>query len=421
MTNHDLLVKRRKKINLYLEHGMQDKIIKFFRDWDSIDDLAVKCVLWGHIFMPEYFSSKSPDFHYEMIKKFFNNNNEYNAYPRGFGKALSLETLILTSCGFKDLSDIKIGDKVFSEKGELVDVLYKSEVYNDRDCYKVKFSDGSEIIADATHDWMVEDNLLRHRVDYKSDKPRKSLKMAKMTTEELSKDLFVDRKDGRKELKYSIPTTEPLKFGKKDLLVDPYFLGQWLGDGTSANCAITTEDEETVGYIYAYAADLGLKVRVQETGNNSKTYNITSGKGKDRVRSLTSMLNKIGVLNNKHIPDIYKHSDQRIEVLRGLMDSDGYINKKGYCEFTTINSRLAVDTLELIKSFGIKATIGCYDATIYGKIVGKKYRICFTTDVDVFSLSRKKARKTARKDPRIKRRFITDIEKVKQKLNFSYA
>src|SRR5690606_7017773 len=84
-------------------------------------------------------------------------------------------------------------------------------------------------------------------------------------------------------------------------------------------------------------------------------------------------LRNIGVLGNKHIPEKYLFSNlkTRRELLTGLMDSDGTIDTKGRCEFSTIKKQLAEDVLFLIRSLGIKANMKEGDAKLYGRIISK--------------------------------------------------
>ena len=72
------------------------------------------------------------------------------------GKALDVETPIMTTTGWKRMGDLTTNDQVFDENGEPVRILAVSEVWNDRPCYEVKFSDGEVIIADENHDWYVD-------------------------------------------------------------------------------------------------------------------------------------------------------------------------------------------------------------------------------------------------------------------------
>ena len=401
-----------KEFSDILDKADPKEIRDFFRS-KEIDELVVKCVIWGHHFWPKYFSKATPAFHYDLIKKFFSLGNDYTACPRGFGKDYWIETPTLTTEGYKKLKDIKVGDFVFGDDGKPTKVIKKTEIFYDRNCYAVKFSDGSEIIAGETHDWMVEDSLLRHRLDYiprngKKDtvKSRKSLKMLKLTTKELKDNLFVKRTDGKRELNYSIPVCKPIEFEEKKQEIEPYFLGQWLGDGTSKAPHITTMDEETVEYIYEYADRMGYKVRVIRAGGKSNTYCLSGG--------LHTKLKEVGVFGNKHIPQKYLQGsvEQRMEILKGLMDSDGTVSAGGHYEFCSTKNKLAEDTLELLWSLGVKATIGEYDSKLYGRIVGKKYRVCFSTDLDIFKLSYKKEKQTTKNNPRIKRRYIVAVDKV---------
>lgn len=72
------------------------------------------------------------------------------------GKALDVETPIMTTTGWKRMGDLTINDQVFDENGNPVRIVAVSEVWNNRPCYEVKFSDGAVIIADENHDWYVD-------------------------------------------------------------------------------------------------------------------------------------------------------------------------------------------------------------------------------------------------------------------------
>lgn len=72
------------------------------------------------------------------------------------GKALDVETPIMTTTGWKRMGDLTTDDQVFDENGNPVRILAVSEVWNNRPCYEIRFSDGSVIIADENHDWYVD-------------------------------------------------------------------------------------------------------------------------------------------------------------------------------------------------------------------------------------------------------------------------
>lgn len=321
---------------------------------------------------------------------------------RRFGKALALDTPILTTEGFKNLVDVTVDDFVFDEKGKPSRVLYKSDIYTGRNCYAVNFSDGTTIIADGKHDWLVEDKSYRKNI-------RRSGKVSlkKKTTEELSKNLrYLDNENN-----FSIPLALPVIHEKKDLPIEPYFLGLWLGDGTSGNCGITTADKEVIEYLQGYAHRLSMKVRKGGTGSAS-TYFITGDKGNNR--SLQEKLRVLNVINNKHIPETYLLGsiEQRMELLMGLMDSDGYAGE-GSNEYCTTSNILAIDMAKLLASLSIKSTIKEYDSKLYGRVVGRKYRLHFNTKTSVFKLRRKKDKQNIPNRDWCERRYITSVDEVR--------
>lgn len=124
-----------------------------------------------------------------------------------------------------------------------------------------------------------------------------------------------------------------IDFKEQDLHVDPYFLGLWLGDGHSSSVNITTMDKEVIEYLESYAAKLNLQVTKQSPKNKCPVYGITSGQqgiSKFEDNSLQKRLRDLGVLNHKHIPHVYIQNSEknRLELLAGLIDSDGYYDKK---------------------------------------------------------------------------------------------
>lgn len=134
----------------------------------------------------------------------------------------------------------------------------------------------------------------------------------------------------------------------EELLIDPYFLGIWLGDGSSANSDITTIEPEIIEWLTTYAIQLGQTLKQYKI-----CYSIT-GPTKLRLRSRLRMLNLLG---NKHIPEQYLRGtrETRLQVLAGLIDSDGYLNYNTYT-ITQKNEGLMRDIVVLARSLGF----ACY-------------------------------------------------------------
>ena len=162
-----------------------------------------------------------------------------------------------------------------------------------------------------------------------------------------------------------------LDFPRKEVPIDPYWLGLWLGDGGSRDTRVTTADQEVVDFICDYAQDEGLLVsEYQEApGNAASTFALVgkhsgeTGQPRAGGNSLKTALQRLDLLRNKHIPSVYKINCRsvRLQLLAGLIDTDGSRStcsgKENTCEITFGNRRLAEDTLWLFRSLGYRASI----------------------------------------------------------------
>lgn len=225
-------------------------------------------------------------------------------------KGLPIETPIPTPKGWTTMGDLKIGDAVFDKDGLICKVIGKSLVKN-KPCYKISFDDKTNVICDNEHLWYLNDG---------SVVPVTELKI------------------GNK-----IPLTKPVQYKRKKLPIDPYVLGVWLGNGRNRNGEITGADsfvfEEIQRRGYKLGNDIGC-------GENCETRTIFD---------LIPKLRKLNVLNNKHIPEIYLKSsiNQRIDLLRGLMDTDGNANPtRKQAVFTTCTKDLSDSVKKLLISLG---------------------------------------------------------------------
>lgn len=327
---------------------------------------------------------------------------------RGFGKMLDIDTDIRTEDGWKKLKDVKDGDKLFDNKGNICKVL-KAHRIQKENAYKLYFDTGEKIICCGNHLWYTISKL-----EDKQIRRGKLKKGSVRTTNEIAKTI----KYKTRETNHRIPITKSLKLPDIKLPIDPYVFGIWLGDGESKAFSITTRDKEILDSI-------NKKFIVKKAfGKNLDRYPISNGilpkrneKGQFATnKSLYSILKKLNVYKNKHIPDIYKNSsiEQRLELLKGLMDSDGYCGKNGWNEIVTTNKNITEDIFELVSSLGIKARIYEGKAAIGNKIYGTKYRIFFKTDIAVYKLKRKLNRQlnaTKAQLSRHKNRFIVKAEK----------
>lgn len=335
------------------------------------------------------------------IKKSYKNGNNYClAAAHGRGKKLSLETELPTPNGFVQLKDLKEGDKLFDENGNVCKVLKLHPISESPESYKVIFDDGSEINACAEHLWLT----------YTRKNRKKHTPPSIKTTKEILETLRVN-KDNR--CNHSIPCTKPLKYSRKKLLIDPYVLGCWLGDGSSIRGNIECADHEILNNINNAGYSVTL-LKHGKTNDKSKSRPYRIGdilKTPRKIGKLTKQLKELNLLKNKHIPDIYLRSsvNQRLSLLQGLMDTDGCCSKDGMLEFCSAIPELANGVLELVRSFGIKANVKKSKTFYNGKRCKDRYRIVFKTSLPVFRIKRKLNNISGTKTPRAQHRYIVDV------------
>ena len=160
-----------------------------------------------------------------------------------------------------------------------------------------------------------------------------------------------------------------VEFAEKMLPLDPYFLGVWLGDGSSGNCRITGQDTEIIDYLHDYAGELGMQVTTGVVADRCNSYGITRGRqgGSLAQYSVQDELRQLNVLSNKHIPQRYlvNSTANRLRLLAGLIDSDGHLDpvSNGY-EITQKNEALARQIKFLSDSLGFRTSLKKKRATI---------------------------------------------------------
>ncbi len=177
-------------------------------------------------------------------------------------------------------------------------------------------------------------------------------------------------------------------FNYTDVIIDPYFLGLWLGDGKSDSSRIFTQDEEVVEYINEYAAKLKQSVSVYKDKEECPAYTITGGKTQQaRDNSVQAKLRELNLLNNKHIPDTYLRNNKsiRLQLLAGLIDSDGYVNNKygSTIEITSKYENLANQIKFLCDTLGYRTSIKEKRAVITSiGFEGTVWRVRFNGNID---------------------------------------
>ena len=326
--------------------------------------------------------------------------------PSGVGKAQNLSAKISTPNGWKRMGEIKVGDIITGSDGGIQTVL---GVYpqGKRPIYKIGFNDGTSCCCDEEHLWAVNDlNLRTNNTTIKGKcvkRPDFSYSKIK-TTKELMDNYKVYGK--RVKLNYRIPIVKPVEYINNNILpLNPYLLGALIGDGTlkGKSIHITNVDEEILTEIKNIISCDFPELSLKQRPSNSITYTI-SGINYSYRNKLNRLLKELNLKVNaefKHIPDIYKYSSiqDRINLLQGLLDTDGYASKEGRVQFYTISDKLAEDVRELVLSLGgfckIKTKIGKYkkDGVVIECKKINTLTLSFTdSNIKLFRLKRKQDR-----------------------------
>ncbi len=245
----------------------------------------------------------------------------------------------------KKIEDVKIGDQVMGDDGLTPRIV--QQLYHDEDeMFEICNGRGGEsYIVNRLHDLVLvasRDHGNKHK---------------KGDIVEISIEEYLKQNNAWKHTFKTFRSTGIKSWKDNDLKIDPYFLGVWLGDGTSCTLNITNVDHEILDFCKSYAESMGLNWNKL---SKQYCYSVTSKEETKGKNELLNYFNFYKLLNNKHIPSSYKISSEesRLKLLAGLIDTDGWYDKRSkYYEITQKNETLARDIVFITKSLGIATTI----------------------------------------------------------------
>ena len=353
---------------------------------------------------------------------------------------------VLTPTGWTTMGQIQIGDRVIGRDGiptEVIGIYPKGK----KDTYKVTTTDGTSTVCCIDHLWYTQTT---------EDRKRKRTGSVKST-----KEILESLRNKKGKINHFLPRNEPVHFDKNSLPMSPYALGVLLGDGSlSHNISFTNIDREIIEKMQQEVAknncyitnnSKNITFNISSTLYNNKTArkvkftNVATGEAeifhsvgiaskqknacvkvvasRCRRKSIINgikyeYLEKDSVCSNlienlgfsrkhadqKFIPSIYKYSsiNDRLELLRGLMDADGTVKKTGEASYTTISKKMAEDVIEIVRSLGGRATLRIRNRVgKFGKSKNKKifcrypsyeFTISLPENMNPFYISRKASR-----------------------------
>ncbi len=279
------------------------------------------------------------------------------ADPPGLGKEQSVDTKVVTPTGWRRMGDLVVGDYVIGSQGTPVKVtgVFPQGV---KPSYKVTFRDGASVECGLDHLWLVMSGNRQKRGMPPVVKTLKELVGAKLLG-----------KDGNP--KWRIPLVKPIQFAPREYMLSPYTMGVLLGDGslhgTSPQLTVGHGEEEIVNRIAPTLPD-GYTLNARTKPSVGCTQYLLARKGKCWGASPSIIIKELKRLNLrvhgklKFIPEEYLLGsvEQRLDLLRGLMDSDGSC-VKNRSMFHNKTLQLIKDAQQLVWSLGGTAIIHAYD------------------------------------------------------------
>lgn len=341
------------------------------------------------------------------IKFLLTKNNRILGDDMGLGKVIANDVPVLTPNGWVPHGSLKVGDYVIGSNGKPTKVL---EVHPNpiKDYYNITFTDGTVVEACDEHLWAVQTpsqkkrntkhQILTIRDMLDENKFVKTSGVKNNQNKEYKTKTYYKLDNGY--CKWYIPMVKPVEFNPRNVDIDPYLLGVLLGDGSISamnRVGLTSKDSEIIKEISGRLPDNILISDLKEEisfGFIMKDKN----KGNDLLKSL-DYYNLLGTKSeNKFIPEDYKFNvtNIRLEVLQGLLDTDGYCSKKGTIQHYSVSKQLSDDVKELVQSLGgvarQRSKRGSYKLP-NGEL--KECKICYTLtinlpeDIKPFKLTRK--------------------------------
>ncbi len=392
------------------------------------------------------------------------------------GKALALDTPLVTPAGWTTMGEVSVGDRLMGADGRPVTVLAATDVMHGRSCYEIEFSDGEVIVADGQHQWLTWTRAARHDAQGRGGRKNyaQPVRPQVVTTEQIASTLRCETVDSRPN--HAVAIAGLLDLPEADLPIPPYAVGTWLGDGHAASARFTSVDNEilmNVGASGLVVSHQGSRVNshmafpverarvsgrvcvicgqpFQPENEQARTCGRACG-GKARFSSppaptpqckrcggpMTGLIpgsglclpcwkahgtvqaepRSLGVLGDKHIPPLYLRAsaEQRRALLAGILDTDGTVTSTGGVQLAVTSRRLAYDVRELVLSLGYRCTMTTKRVKGRTEESSTCFMVNFTTTDDVFRLSRKQLihKERLRHDPqRTRWRYIVDVRPV---------
>jgi len=263
-----------------------------------------------------------------------------------------LDSKVLTPNGWTTMGELKKGDYVIAADGTPTEIENVYD-FDEHDVYEVETTTGKKTYCTLSHLWETQNYN-----EYKHNKEG-SVK----TLEEIKNSLYYKNN----KINHYLPRLQPVQFKHEEKKLHPYVLGCLLGDGSLGSSIILSNVDHEIperinellkpinAGIIGYDGKINYRIGAIDGRPNKPQGQNKKGRYTNPVKII---LDELGLMNkkfnNKFIPESYIYNasiDDRMDLLRGLLDTDGSVHR-GNAEFFTSNPNLVNDVTELVRSLG---------------------------------------------------------------------
>lgn len=338
LTNPETRSKILKGVNLLADTvkvtlGTKGRLVMYnkYRDFD--DPEGYPCLTKDGVTVARQVQSSDPVI--DMVIKIIRESAKETVESSGDGPQ-PLYSKVLTPSGFVEMGSLKAGDVICGINGsfqQVVETFDKGE----KEIYEVVFSDGRIVECCEDHLWTF--TTCRGTV-------------RTIPIKNIINNTYYTKSNGNKQYKFFTPRTK-VDFEHKPISIDPYLLGLLIGDGSLSG---TGDIELSLGVSKHHVLS-HIPESIKFSCKFVEEKNYFRVKFKDEI--LKKQLDALGLFgtksSTKFIPKNYLYNDAftREELLQGLLDTDGHINKRNLFEYSTVSNQLSEDFIELVRSLGI--------------------------------------------------------------------
>lgn len=383
--------------------------------------------------------SLTPSQEQQRIVELLKDNNVTVDATAGSGKCHAINTPIIMFDGsIKMVQDIQVGDMLMGDDstsrkvlslGRGTDIMYEiiptkgdPHTFNSEHMLSLKYSNLGSVHDKRSNKWVARwFNNKEIKIQSKGfeTKEQADNHLKHFTEDSKIYDISIKNylklsKQHKKQFKLYRTGVD---FPHNEVPFDPYIIGLWIGDGTSCKPNITTQDSEIICYLKKTLPKYDLFLQF----NQEYDYSFSDKKSTNRY---TQILKHLNLINNKHVPDLYKINSReiRLQILAGILDTDGHLGKNGCYEFTQKNEKVMDDVIFLARSLGF-AAYKSIKKTSWTYLGIKKFGTAFRTTIsgNIEEIPCKIKRKIAQKRKQIKDILVTGFKIVEKEIDNYYG